>query len=365
MIERMHGIDRHKEYSAINVLNLKGEEITNIRRCYDLASYVEKLTPEDAVVLEASNGSFHWADKIEERGAQAYIVDPRKFRIIKDSWKKTDTEDARNLAWGLWTHVTSSMHRLPLVVKTDFRNRELRRLFVQYRLLNEQLVRLKTIIQASLSDIGIVLTIGKKETLFHEKKGKTFLQSLPTTPAVALSVGMNLDLVWLIEQNKENLKNEIIHTGAHLQNDVELLMSIKGVSPLVALAFLADIWDITRFSSQRKLNAYTGVVPNAKISAGKDRSGHICRASRNLTRWILSQSIPHITNSSPVMGKYYEELTSRRGVGRARVAVMRRTIGIMRRILLSRKKYSWTDEVSLASKLTEYRRRLRRTQISA
>jgi transposase len=86
MIERMHGIDRHKEYSAINVLNLKGEEITNIRRCYDLASYVEKLTPEDAVVLEASNGSFHWADKIEERGLSK-IRGKRRIRKTPAIWR--------------------------------------------------------------------------------------------------------------------------------------------------------------------------------------------------------------------------------------------------------------------------------------
>ncbi len=336
-----------------------------MRRCVDLEGYIQGLNEEDAVVMESSNGAFYWADRIEGQGAQAYIVDTRKFKLIKDTWKKTDKEDAKNLAWGLWVHLLSADHQLPLVAKTDYQNRELRRLFVQYRLLNEQVVRLKTITQASLSDVGIVLKSEQKETLFHEKKGKAFLQTLSATPATLLSIGMNLDMVWVLEKNKETLKNEILRCGAHLQEDVELLLSIKGVSPLVALAFLADVWDITRFSSQRKLNAYVGVVPNAKISGGKDRSGHICRASRNLTRWILSQSIPHITNSSPVLQEYYAKLIQRRGVGRARIAVIRRTVGIMRRILLSRKKYTWSDEVSLASKLSDYRRRLRRIQIAS
>jgi transposase len=346
-------------------MNMEGEVIKIIKRCYDLEAYIAELTDEDAVILESSNGTFHWADLIDARGAQAYIVDTRKFKIIKDSWKKTDKEDAKNLAWALWVNLKSATHGLPLVTKTDYRNRELRRLFVQYRLLNEEVVKLKTIIQASLSDVGIVLKPEEKKCLFHPKKGKAFLQTLSTTPAVFLGISMNLDMVWLLENNKETLKNEIIRCGAYLKEEVELLMSIKGVSPLVALAFLADVWDITRFSSQRKLNSYLGVVPNAKTSGGKDRSGHISRASRNLTRWILSQSIPHITNSSPVMEKYYGELIHRRGVGRARVAVMRRTVGIMRRILLSRKKYTWSDEVSLVSKLTDYRRRLRKIQIAS
>jgi len=50
----------------------------------------------DAVVLEASTGTFHWADKIEKQGAMCFILDPYKFKIIKDSWNKTDKRDARN-----------------------------------------------------------------------------------------------------------------------------------------------------------------------------------------------------------------------------------------------------------------------------
>jgi transposase len=365
MIKQVHGIDRHKRYSTIVVMNMEGAVARIIKQCADLEVYIRELTEEDAVILESANGTYHWADKMNERGASVYIVDTRKFKIIKDSWKKTDKQDAKNLAWALWVNLKSDTFGLPLVEKPDYRNRELRRLFAQYRLLNEQLIKLKTVIQASLSDTGIALNPVERKRLFHEEKGKAFLQSLKTTPSVRTGVSMNLDLLWLIETNKEKLKEEILRQGEYLKDDVELLMSIKGVSPLVALAFLADVWEITRFSSQRKLNAYLGVVPNAKSSGGKDRSGHISRASRNLTRWILSQSIPHIVKSSPVMQNRYDDLIHRRGFGRARMAIMRKTIGIMRRILLSRKKYSWTDEKSLNSKLLDYRRRLRRLNITS
>jgi len=51
MIERVHGIDRHKSFSTISVLNRPGE----------------------AVVLEASTGSFWWADQIEAKGARCFV----------------------------------------------------------------------------------------------------------------------------------------------------------------------------------------------------------------------------------------------------------------------------------------------------
>jgi len=85
MIERVHGIDRHKQFSTISVLNHQGEEVLFQDACREFGKYVEGLGPTDAVVLEASTGSFWWADQIEAKGAKCFVVDPRKFRIIKDS----------------------------------------------------------------------------------------------------------------------------------------------------------------------------------------------------------------------------------------------------------------------------------------
>ena len=73
MIERVHGIDRHKQYSTISVLNRQGEEVQFQGACRDLKGYVEGLGPTDAVVLEASTRSFRWADQIEAKGAKRFV----------------------------------------------------------------------------------------------------------------------------------------------------------------------------------------------------------------------------------------------------------------------------------------------------
>ena len=80
MIRRFHGIDRHKAYSTISVLDREGQEIRFVGAC-DLKGYLKELGPQDAVVLEACGGSFWWADRIEERGAQCFVLDPNRFRI--------------------------------------------------------------------------------------------------------------------------------------------------------------------------------------------------------------------------------------------------------------------------------------------
>jgi transposase len=66
-------------------------------------------------------------------------------------------------------------------------------------------------------------------------------------------------------------------------------MTIKGITPLTALAFLSDIGDISRFKNLRKMDAYLGLVPKSKDSGGKSKPGHINRESRKLIRTILTQ----------------------------------------------------------------------------
>jgi hypothetical protein len=73
MIKRVHGIDRHKSFSPICILNRQGEEVRFEGACRDLGSYGEGLGPCEAVELEASTGCFWWADQIEAKGARFYF----------------------------------------------------------------------------------------------------------------------------------------------------------------------------------------------------------------------------------------------------------------------------------------------------
>jgi transposase len=125
-------------------------------------------------------------------------LDPHRFQIIKDSWTKTDKSNARNLVKALWVHLVTAEFGIPLVYKPSGFTRELRTLFSQYELLNRQIRMLKNTIQAILLEKGIVL------------------------------------------EKKDRLHREILHTGEPLEQEVKRLITIKGITPLTALAFLAE-----------------------------------------------------------------------------------------------------------------------------
>lgn len=320
-IQRMHGIDRHKRSATISIMDRFGTEIKFIQSCCDLNKYIKTLGPQDAVVFET--------------GALCYILNPFKFRIIKDSWNKTDKNDSRNMAKALWAYIVTGEFGLPIVYKPAKEVRELRRYFSQYDDLNKQLVMLKNNIQLVLTENGVVLSSNEKRLLFSEQSGLPFLEKIDLSDASRVSIRSSLEILLKVKEQKKILQENIMFAGKAFESQVKLLISIKGISVLTALAFLSDVGDITRFKTTRKMNAYLGLVPQLRENGNSSKAGHINRASRKTTRTLLTQSLVQAMFASPYLNNFYETVKSRRGAGRARIALIRKLCGIMRRMLLS------------------------------
>ena len=100
---------------------------------------------------------------------------------------------------------------------------------------------------------------------------------------------------------------EILLTGEPLKDVVKLLIPIKGIAPLVAIAFFSDVGDIERFPTLRKMNMCLRLVPRVKESGGKSMHEFISRESGKLIRTLLTQSIYHFSHASPYFRKFYVE----------------------------------------------------------
>ena len=360
MVKKFHGVDLHKHYATISVRDADGKELYCITKCMDFKGYIEKLSSEDAVVIESVSNSFYYSDEIEKKGAQCFIIDSFKFKIISESWQKTDRKDSSSLSLALWVSMTSHEFSLPVIYKPPMVVRELRRLFSLYQLINKQIRQYKNVIQADLLEVGIVLSDSEKERLLNPKSGLAIFEKLELTHVTKICILMNLYLLWNIFDQKEIVKREIYKAAEPLNEKVKLLITIKGVSPLLAMAFLSDIGDIERFKTVRKFNAYLGVVPTVKSSGGKTRMGNINRHSRSLSRSLFCQSLIHFADASPELGNFYESIKMRRGCGRSRIALLRKVFSMMRRMLLSGEEFRWKDEIVYQNKMYDYEMEMHR-----
>ena len=130
---RYHGLDLHKGSAAVSIRDEAGHETRYVAKV-ETASYVATLGSQDSVALESGCGSFLWAERIQRRGARCIVIDPYRFRIIRDSWHKTDRHDAGALSLALWTAAQSGELVLPTVWQPTPEVRELRRLFSHWQL---------------------------------------------------------------------------------------------------------------------------------------------------------------------------------------------------------------------------------------
>ena len=71
---------------------------------------------------------------------------------------------------------------------------------------------------------------------------------------------------------------------------VKVLTTLPGVGQFTALVMVAEIGDITRFGSARKLASWAGLTPTVRGSDLTVRHGHISKQGSAWLRWVLNQA---------------------------------------------------------------------------
>jgi transposase len=88
---------------------------------------------------------------------------------------------------------------------------------------------------------------------------------------------------------------------------------------------LAEIGDITRFPSARKLAAWAGLTPTVSGSDLKVRHGHISKQGSAWLRWVVNQAA-QTAKRSPEFAATYTAIAKRRGKKIATIAIARKLL---------------------------------------
>ena len=81
-----------------------------------------------------------------------------------------------------------------------------------------------------------------------------------------------------------------LHQHAKADPRVKVLRTLPGVGEFTALVMVAEIGDITRFASARKLASWAGLTPTVRGSDLKVRHGHISKQGSAWLRWVMNQA---------------------------------------------------------------------------
>ena len=200
-----------------------------------------------------------------------------------------------------------------------------------------------------------------------------FNLKMPETTAFQIEV--LYDQLDSLEGQVKRVKEKILEKDQPFENEIDKLVSIKGVSVFAAIAIMADIAEIDRFNGSKKLCFYPRSAPKIDASNRLEKISCVNRFSRKLSIRLLLQGLRHIYNSSEYLLKFYKSKRAvvathrrRRGAnraGKARVAVARRTFTYIYQMLKKDEYFRWMDGKNHARKMSEYRSFLKKKEKEA
>jgi len=309
------GIDVHKRYAQVAVMDEAGEIVEEVRvENANLDDLSQRYAGAQAAI-EATSNYYHIHDTLSEH-LDVTVAHPKELNQIADTDKKTDRVDAKELA---------RMVRLNSVpesyVPTD-EIREARALVRGRQTLVENRTKYANKIHGLLSDHGITEDV-KPLTV----EGREFLRelSLPTPWDSLLE-----SYIELIETLSDEIRNleETIEERAGSLKETQLLMTIPGVSYYTALTIYAELGKISRFDGDKSVVSYVGLNPVIRESGDSRIEGSISKRGSGRVRWLLVQAANtavHTCNDE-YLSRFYERLASRKNSQKAIVATARKML---------------------------------------
>jgi len=310
------GIDVHRKRSQVAVIDAGGEVLANRNvpnGVETILGVIGGLPPGTPAAFEAAFGWGWLLELLEDYGFDPHLVHPLQCKAIASARLKNDKVDAAILAQLLRADLLPEAWIAPPAV------RQLRAL-LRHR---AQLVRLRTLlrnrIHAVLAGHGHDRPAG-----CWTGPGRAWLAALEL-PAVSREViEDDLAPIDALQAPVGRLDWEV-HQQARSDLRVKVLTQLPGVGPLTALVILAEVGDITRFGSARKLAAWAGLTPTVRGSDRTVRHGHISKQGSAWLRWILCEAA-QTAKRSPQFAASYHELARRRGKKIAATAIARKLL---------------------------------------
>lgn len=311
------GMDVHRKRSQVAVLDDHGNELLNRNVPNDPAALLPilgKYLPGTPVVFEACYGWGWLVDLLDEVGLEVHMAHASRCKAIASARLKNDRVDARTLAHLL---------RAELLAEAWIPPKEIRdlRILLRHR---ASLVHMRTALQNRihmvLADCGIL----RSERLWSGP-GRQFLTSVPLPARHREVINDCLQLMDALDVPLERLNTEILRRTKP-DHRARALQALPGIGPIIALTLLAEIGDIARFPSARKLCAWAGLTPTVRNSDRKVRHGGISKQGSVWLRAVMVEAAQK-ARIHPLFSRSFAEIARRRGRKIATVAIARKVLG--------------------------------------
>jgi len=321
------GLDAHSASFMMAVLNKNGKVTQCVSRPTSAENLIELVSavpgPKELIVEESELAQ--WVKETLTPYVDRLVVcDPRRNRWIAKEDFNDDRRSAIKLA-ELWRGgYIKEVHHL------EDQQAVLRRDFLHYGDLNEQVCRFKNKLKAVYRQAGIAVS---GEGVYEQEKRVEWMKRLKELPCLGRQAQRLYVLIDTLEAMKEDGLKGMVR-AARREKGYGLLLGIPGVGPVVGCGYMALIGTPHRFSRKNKLWRYAGFGNTLHISDERVYADRPSKTGNRLLKWVVVQHFMGAverTRKENVFKRRYERLcreghstqVARRQVCRSLLSVVR------------------------------------------
>ena len=339
------GLDVHKQYSTVCIFDDLTGEIEHLRLNNSRAEFEELFSTytNPKVVLESGRSSYMVYDTIEDLVSDIQMANPLQVKAIAWAVVKTDKVDAETL---------TKLLRADVIPQSFIRNRENRETLY---LLRQRMffVKARTMVKNRIHCIvdrqaeQVRNTKPDVSDLFGSK-GKQWLLSLKLSSNESRMLKEMLEMLDFLNEMIRS-SDRLVYKLLNEDPVAKRLSTIPGIGNFYAVLIRAEIGDINRFREDKKLHAYSGLVPSVSSSGGKTYHGRLPKQCNHWLKWALIEAVYPAIRKNLWLKDKYRRIAKRKNANTAKVATARLLMTLVYKIWKSERNF--TIEKPLKDKL--------------
>ena len=310
------GIDLGK--NAVHVVGMDASGAVVLRKRLSHAKLTELLanSPASLIGMEACPGSNHLGRSLAALGHTVRLI-PAQYVKPYLKANKNDTLDAEAIAEAVGR---PTMRFVPIKTIAQVDLQTMHR--IRDRMVSQR-TSLIAQIRCFLLEYGVVMAAGV--AAFKRDLPKLLAErEAQLSPTLLLLVGRLREELRSLEERIEEISREIQDFAAK-DDTARRLMTIPGIGPLGATAFLSAVGDVRRFRRARDLAAWIGLVPRQHSTGGKNTLLGISKRGNSYLRRLLIHGarscLLHLHRDRDRLGAWLSDLEKRTHRNKAVIAL--------------------------------------------
>ena len=303
------GIDLHAREMYVCVMDRQGAKLvhTNIVG-NDFAFFLKKIEPYRHSLTVVCECTFNWywlADACFEAKVPFVLAHALYLKHITSSKNKNDRIDSEKLA-----HLLRANLIPPSYVYPSGR-RPIRTLLRQRMSYVWQRAALMTHVSMNQTAEGLtpVAKGGHNRDVWIER-----ILAQYDNPLHRMGVTCEMDMIRAYDTQIVKLEAEIIRQAKHHEGrDYQLLNTVPGIGPILAMTILFELDAIERFPTVKDFLSYSRLVKGSVASAGKVKGLTGGKMGNAYLRWAFGEAAVICKRNHPLLTPYADRLIAKRG----------------------------------------------------